>query len=187
MMRRHGKSKSKACIKSALRNGVVAIVAAGISGFAFSEGDEAISRAGLDPAKYEAGEITIVSVRAPWSESSRVAFAGVDVYNTDGNLARLGVGRDETLPVPRAQLLWAADPNVDYVIDCLVTGDAQAFIASRFDGERERENRRDATIARNGDRISVLVGKGTAGNIYLHSVDAPWAFKECAIIAIADR
>ena len=66
---------------------------------------EAIVRAGLDPAKYTAGAASVVSVRAPWTEAARVAFAKVDVFNTDGNLARLGAGEDEVLPVPRAQLI----------------------------------------------------------------------------------
>ncbi len=155
--------------------------------FAQDAGSEAIVRSGLDPAKYAAGSTTIVSVRAPWTEAARVAFAAVDIYNTDGNLARLGAGKDETLPVPRAQLLWTADALSGYAIDCLVTGDAQSFMASRFEGERERENRRDVLVARNGDRVSFYMEKGTAGNVYLHSVGAPWAFKECAIIAVTER
>lgn len=149
-------------------------------------GSESIIRAGLDPAKYAVGSMNVVSVRAPWSEAARVAFAGVDVYNTDGNLARLGIGRDEVLPVPRAQVLWNADATAGYVVDCLVTGDAQSLLASRFEGERERENRRDVTVARSGDRFTFFMEKGTAGNVYLHSIDAPWAFKECAIITVRE-
>jgi len=148
---------------------------------------EAIVRAGLDPAKYTAGATSVVSVRAPWTEAARVAFGKVDVFNTDGNLARLGPGEDETLPVPRAQLIWTADPNSGYAIDCLITGDAQSFLASRFEGGREKANRRDMPITRKGDRLSFFMAKGTAGNVYLHSVGAPWAFKECAIVAVAER
>ncbi len=155
--------------------------------FAQDTGSEAIVRAGLDATKYAAGTTSVVSVRAPWTEAARVAFAAVDVYNSDGNLARLGAGRDETLPVPRAQLLWTADALSGYVIDCLVTGDAQSFMTSRFEGGRERENRRDVLVARNGDQVSFFMEKGTGGNVYLHSVGAPWAFKECAIIAVAER
>lgn len=147
---------------------------------------DSIMRAGLDPAKYSAGTSSLVSVRAPWSEAARVAFAGVDVYNTDGNLARLGIGRDEVLPVPRAQVLWNADAASGYVVDCLVTGDAQALLASRFEGERERENRRDVTVTRSADRFTFFMEKGTAGNVYLHSLDAPWAFKECTITAVSE-
>ena len=166
-----------------------AVLAIGLTANVFAQetGSEAIVRAGLDPAKYTAGTTSIVSVRAPWTEAARVAFAAVDVYNTDGNLARLGAGKDEILPVPRAQLLWNADALSGYAIDCLVTGDAQSFMASRFEGERERENRRNMPLTRNGDRISFFMEKGTAGNVYLHSVDAPWAFKECAIVAVTER
>lgn len=151
------------------------------------DGSVALARAGLDPAKYVAGVTGVVSVRAPWTESTRVAFAAVDLFNTDGNLARLGPGRDETLPIPRAQLIWTTDPASGYVIDCLVTGDAQAFLFSRFEGGRERENRRDMPVERKGDRVSFFIEKGTAGNVYLHSIGAPWAFKECAIVAVTER
>jgi hypothetical protein len=177
--------------KSAMRNWtkVIAVLGTGLTMNVFAQdtGSDALMRAGLDPAKYVAGMTSIVSVRVPWTEAARVAFAAVDVYNTDGNLARLGAGKDETLPVPRAQILWTADALSGYAIDCLVTGDAQSFMASRFDGERERENRRDVPVARNGDRISFFMEKGTAGNVYLHSVGAPWAFKECSIIAVTER
>jgi len=152
-----------------------------------SASTEAIVRAGLDPAKYAAGATSVVSVRAPWTEAARVAFAKVDVFNTDGNIARLGAGEDEVLPVPRAQLIWTADAAVGYVIDCLVAGDAQSFLVSRFEGGRAKADRRDMTVARKGDRLSFFMEKGTAGNVYLHSVGAPWVFKECAIIAVAVR
>ena len=152
-----------------------------------STGADALVRAGLDPAKYAAGATSVVSVRAPWTEAARVAFGKVDVYNTDGNLARLGAGEDEVLPVPRAQLIWTADAAYGYAIDCLVAGDAQSFLASRFEGGREKANRRDVTVTRKGDRLSFFMAKGTAGNVYLHSVGAPWAFKECAIVAVAER
>lgn len=158
-----------------------------VNSYAQDTGSAAIIRAGLDPAKYVAGMTSIVSVRAPWNETARVAFAAVDVYNTDGNLARLGAGKDGILPVPRAQILWSADPLSGYAIDCLVMGDAQSFTASRFEGKREIENRRDVPLTRNGDRISFFMEKSTASNVYLHSVDAPWVFKECAIVAVTGR
>jgi hypothetical protein len=148
---------------------------------------EAIVRAGLDPAKYVAGATSVVSVRVPWTEAARVAFGKVDVYNTDGNLARLGPGEDEVQPVPRAQLIWTADPALGYAIDCQVTGDAQSFLASRFEGGREKANRRDMPVARKGDHLSFFMAKGTAGNVYLHSVGAAWAFKECGIIVVTER
>lgn len=165
---------------------LLALTLAG-SGLAQDAGADALARAGLDPMQHTAGAINVVSVRAPWTEAARVAFAGVDIYNTDGNLARLGPGRDELLPVPRAQVLWAADPALGYAIDCLVTGDAQTFVTSWFDGERLRENRRDTTVARVEDRLSFHMAPGTAGNVYLHSVDAGWAFKECSIVAVGTR
>jgi hypothetical protein len=152
-----------------------------------SAGSDAIVRAGLDPAKYAAGATSVVSVRAPWTEAARVAFGKVDVYNTDGNLARLGAGEDEVLPVPRAQLIWTADATSSYVIDCLIAGDAQSFLASRFEGGREKANRRDMPVTRKGDRVSFFMEKGTTGNVYLHSVGAPWAFKECVIVAVIVR
>jgi hypothetical protein len=152
-----------------------------------SASSDAIVRAGLDPAKYAVSATNIVSVRAPWTEAARVAFGKVDVYNTDGNLARLGPGEDEVLPVPRAQLIWTADATSSYVIDCLIAGDAQSFLASRFEGRREKANRRDMPVTRKGDRLSFVMEKGTAGNVYLHSVGASWAFKECAIVAVAER
>ncbi len=166
-----------------------AIMAMGITMTVFARDacSEVIVRAGLDPAKYAAGTTSVVSVRVPWKETARVAFAAVDIYNTDGNLARLGPGRDEALPVPRAQLIWTADPLSGYAIECLVAGDAQSFLASRFEGGRERANRRDMPVKRKGDRLVFFMEKGTAGNVYLHSVDAPWAFKECAIIAVTER
>lgn len=166
----------------------VALLALGLSTAAAQNvGSEAMVRAGLDPSKYVAGSTSVVSVRAPWTEAARVAFAAVDLFNTDGNLARLGAGKDETLPTPRAQLIWNADALSGYAIDCLVAGDAQSFLISRFEGGRERANRRDVTIARNGDRLSFFMEKGTAGNVYLHSVGAPWVFKECSIIAVTAR
>jgi hypothetical protein len=167
----------------------LAVLAVGLTTAVFAQapGSDLLSRAGLAPDKYMLGATNVVSIRAPWTEAARVALAGVDIYNTDGNLARLGPGRDETLPVPRAQILWNADPLVAYAIDCVVTGDAQQFVASRFEGERERENRRDTSLARNGDRLSFFMEKGTGGNVYLHSVGAPWAFKECTIAAVAER
>lgn len=173
-----------------MRNWInAAVMALGLTTTVFAQGvgSEALVRAGLDPAKYVAGATGVVSVRAPWTEAARVAFAAVDLFNTDGNLARLGPGRDETLPVPRAQLIWTADALSSYVIDCLVAGDAQSFLASRFEGGRERANRRDMPVGRNGDRLSFFMEKGTAGNVYLHSVGAPWVFKECAIIAVTER
>lgn len=174
-----------------MRNWIVAaaIAAMGLTTTVFAQdtASETIVRAGLDPAKYTAGVASIVSVRAPWTEAARVAFAAVDLFNTDGNLARLGPGRDETLPVPRAQLMWAADSSSGYAVDCLISGDAQSFLTSRFEGGRERANRRDLPVARKGDRLSFFMEKGTAGNVYLHSVDAHWVFKECTIIAVTER
>lgn len=166
-----------------------AVVALGLTTTVFAQGvgSEVLVRAGLDSAKYVTGATSVVSVRAPWTEAARVAFAAVDLFNTDGNLARLGPGRDETLPVPRAQLIWTVDALSGYVIDCLVAGDAQSFLASRFDGGRERANRRDMSVGRNGDRLSFFMEKGTGGNVYLHSVGAPWVFKECSIIAVVER
>ncbi len=169
---------------------VVAVAAMAVTMTAVAQdsaSSEAIVRAGLDPAKYAVGATSVVSVRAPWTEAARVAFAKVDLFNTDGNLARLGPGEEEVLPVPRAQLIWTADAATGYVIDCLVAGDAQSFLASRFEGGRERANRRDMPVARKGDRLSFFMEKGTAGNVYLHSLGAPWVFKECAIIAITTR
>lgn len=174
-------------MKNRLSTAVIAAMALTTTALAQDAGSDAIGRAGLDPAKYAASVAGVVSVRAPWSEAVRVAFAAVDLFNTDGNLARLGPGRDETLPVPRAQLIWTADSGLGYAIDCLVAGDAQSFLASRFEGGRERANRRDLPVARKGDRLSFFMEKGTAGNVYLHSVGASWVFKECTIVAVTER
>jgi hypothetical protein len=172
-----------------MRRGSMFAAAVGLAtAAAYGEvGSDPITRAGLDPTKYVAGATTVVSVRAPWTAAARVAFAKVDIFNTDGNLARLGRGEDETLPTPRAQLLWTADAAAAYAIDCLVAGDARSFIASRFEGARERANRRDMPVARAGDHVAFFMEKGTTGNVYLHSVDAPWAFKECVIVAVVER